>query len=198
MKIQKAIEMRDSVLTEMKRRDVSWGRTLKQLGEQFEKQSLTRQRPMMIQGPPAILTQDDELAGGVSLETEGAPTQQDYSLKGRYDDIGDIWDEWVGAVGFPEGGIRAMEAKGKKWRQHFTSAEKQQFSRYRQVVKGIEAMALQQGGVSGSIVHLRSIYMVECKSTLTKMSNWVKSTGLIKAKTRGGLSQETQDDDDNN
>ena len=181
-KSQQAIkEVRDNVISEINRRDMKWAAALRTLGEQFESQSVqyTARRgghAVMTNNnsTPAILTQDDENVGDDVDMSEDAPSPT-YNMKMRYNEIYEIWDEWSMI-------IEDFENKGKSWRSHFSAAEKQHFSRFKQVIKGILTIADSKGTVQDAMNKLASIYKDKCKPSLSKMADWMKSNRHVQKK----------------
>jgi hypothetical protein len=65
-----------------------------------------------------------------------------HSLAMKHKSIYTIYHEWYGLENYEnspvEGGIASLEKQFKtKWRKHFSTAEKQYFSRLQKVVRGL-------------------------------------------------------------
>ena len=103
-----------------------------------------------------------------------------------------IHDEWFGEgiyknVPVP-GGLEALELSHKsKWRKHFSGSQDKAFSRLKRIVRALK----DESNCSGHTIievceRWNSIYSTECKKSLSKMEDWLKTSGrLPKAAPRG-------------
>ena len=134
-------------------------------------------------------TSDDDDA-----ESSPSPTKN-HRMVLKHHSIRSLWNEWYGLgeyEGKPMvGGISAIETlKKSKWRIHFSSSEKKQFSRSQIVIRAI-IMTIEDSDetLESAINTFEVTYEADAKYSIAKMATIVQNLGLVTRKKARGRTQ---------
>jgi hypothetical protein len=110
-----------------------------------------------------------------------------HHLRVKYGSIHTIYYEWFGLENFDgipvEGGIDTCESEWRsKWRNHFSGAEKQHFSRVKAIINAIieQTNVDEDGGIHQVLDELEVVFISEeIKKSVSNMSKWLKMKGYV-------------------
>ena len=131
---------------------------------------------------------EDGVAGKTrrGLATPPIPAAcQQFTLQSRHRNLRSVWNEWHGLGDFqnrpiPGGIAKAEEVWKSKWRSHFEPREKKQFTRLKAVITAMMGVENQDWS------DLEEAFLGPCKSSLSKMDDYLKEHGILSKKRARG------------